>query len=147
VSGFRLVESLSHRQREITPYRFAEYLVTRVRVRYGVYVVAALWVRADSLYFQIPGVECFDLSRDAYSYDGPHPVIAHPPCGPWGRYRAVSAQDAFAGIWAMHLVDRFGGVVEQPASSRLFLGGERVDQGEFGHLAVKATRLYWSNRA
>jgi hypothetical protein len=142
----RLVENLSHRQREITPLPFAIYLVEQVRRRYGTYIVAALWLRSDSNYLAVPGVECYDLPRDAYTYAGPWPVIAHPPCGPHGRYRAVSRQDRQAGYLALELATRYGGVVEQPASSSLFLGGQVVRQHDFGHPSEKMTRLFWAHQ-
>lgn len=140
----RLVENLSHRQRELTPIAFATYLVAETRRRYGSWTVAALWVRRDSPYRQLAGVECYDVIRDAYTYHGPHPVICHPPCGPWGKYRSVSRQDKAAGPFALLLADLYGGVVEQPVASLLFRGGQRLDQGDYGHLAAKATRLYWA---
>lgn len=146
MTALRLVEKLSHRQRELTPPLFAQYLVDQVRARYRTYYVAALWVRADSPYQSIDGVIPWGIAENAYLYLGPHPVICHPPCGPWGRYRAISRQDAAAGLLALLFADLYGGVVEQPASSRLFRGGKRINQSEFGHLAEKATRLYWGRR-
>ena len=140
----RLVENLSHRQRELTPPLFAEWLVAEVRRRYGVWNLAALWVRSDSHYGQLAGVDCWDAGRDAYLYRGPHPVICHPPCGPWGKYSAVSRQDKAAGPLALLFADLFGGVVEQPVGSRLFAGGQVVSQHDWGHLADKRTKLYWS---
>jgi hypothetical protein len=140
----RLVENLSHRQRELTPPAFAEYLVSEVRRRYGCWTVAALWVCRDSPYRQLAGVECWGVLEDAYKYPGPYPVICHPPCGPWGKYRAVSRQDAHAGLVALGFVDTWGGVLEQPASSSLFRGGLVINQSDFGHPAQKATRLYWA---
>lgn len=137
------VEKLSHRQREITPTAFALYLVNQVRSRCQCYLVAALWVRWDSPYKALDGVECYDLIRNAYTYCGPYPVIAHPPCGPHGRYKAVSRQDRHAGYHALFLADLYGGVVEQPASSQLFRGGEVIRQHDFGHPSEKLTRLYW----
>jgi hypothetical protein len=142
----RLVERLSHRQRELTPPAFASWLVDQVRQHYGVYELAALFVRRDSPYWAIDGVECYDIEKDAYSYCGRSPIIAHPPCGPWGRYSAVSRQDRRAGLYCLDLVDWVGGVVEQPASSRLFRGGVWLRQGDFGHPAAKETRLYFGNR-
>jgi hypothetical protein len=88
-------------------------------------------------------VDCFDLPRNAYTYWGPHPVICHPPCGPWGKYKSVSRQDKMAGLWALQLVRKLGGVVEQPIGSELFGLGQLVDQGDYGHLARKATKLLW----
>ncbi len=140
----RLVENLSHRQRELTPIDLATWLVDAVRRTYGRRLVAVLWVRKDSPYKLLDDVECYDIDRDAYTYSGPHPVICHPPCGPHGRYRAVSKQDAYAGHLAMELADRYGGVVEQPASSSLFRGGQVIRQYDYGHLAEKLTRLRWS---
>lgn len=48
--------------------------------------VAALFVRSDSVYKKMEGVECFDMERDARTYDGPWPVVAHPPCRAWGNF-------------------------------------------------------------
>lgn len=140
----RPLENLSHRQRELTPLPFAEWLVERVRVLTGSHSVAALWVRHDSVYFFIPGVECYDITRNARSYTGPYPIIAHPPCGPWGKYAYKSQQSMLDGQLAMRMVERFGGVVEQPVGSSLFQVGEVVNQSDFGHLALKPTKLYWS---
>jgi hypothetical protein len=142
----RLVENLSHRQRELTPVDLAIWLVERCRQTYGSQVVAALWVRRDSPYKDLADVDCYDQDRDAYTYHGPHPVICHPPCGPHGRYRAVSKQDALAGYHALELAATYGGVVEQPASSQLFRGGQIIRQCDYGHPAEKLTRLLWLPR-
>jgi hypothetical protein len=142
----RPVESLGHKQRELTPPAFAQWLVDQVRAMYGSYLVAALWVHRDSHYKRIAGVECYDHDRDAYTYGGPYPVICHPPCGPWGNYHHRSKQDRNAGPHALELAMLYGGVVEQPATSRLFAGGQLVMQGDWGHLATKPTRLWWAPR-
>ncbi len=49
--------------------------------------VAVLFARADSHYKALQGVEVYDMERDARTYDGPWPVVAHPPCRAWGRLR------------------------------------------------------------
>ena len=48
--------------------------------------VAALFVETDGTYFGVPGVQPWDEPRDARTYAGPLPVVAHPPCQRWGRY-------------------------------------------------------------
>lgn len=123
--------------------------------------VAALYVRADSIYKQLIGVECFDIARDARSYRGPWPVVAHPPCRAWGRlsHFAKPREDEKAlGFHAVEMVRQWGGVLEHPASSKLFAAagmprpGDGVDrfggwswpikQQCFGHSAPKYTWLY-----
>lgn len=45
--------------------------------------VAALYIDPRGVYPQLTGVDCWGPDRDARTYDGPHPVVSHPPCGPW----------------------------------------------------------------
>jgi hypothetical protein len=49
-------------------------------------MIAALFVETNGCYFNLPGVDPWDINRDARKYAGPHPVVAHPPCQRWGRY-------------------------------------------------------------
>ena len=40
--------------------------------------VAVLFAREDSHYKTLPQCDVYDMARDARTYDGPHPVVAHP---------------------------------------------------------------------
>src|ERR1700727_1387183 len=98
--------------------------VTRLGKRYmgQLRQLAALFVETDGCYFGLPGVDPWDIGRDAREYDGPHPVVAHPPCGPWGALKQLCRrqQDAACGPVAVAAVRRFGGVLEHPERSGLW---------------------------
>src|SRR5262249_34237977 len=98
-----------------------------------------------------PLTDCWPRRRDARLYAGPWPVICHPPCGPWGNYKArCFRQGKEHGLLALEFVHRWGGVVEQPTGSDLFdlhgCGGTvgKLAQGDHGHAAIKATLLYFA---
>ena len=42
--------------------------------------VTSLYVQAGGAYYGIPDVDPWDETRDARLYQGPWPVVAHPPC-------------------------------------------------------------------
>ena len=42
--------------------------------------VAALFVEKGGCYYGLNGVDPWPAGRDARLYNGPHPVVAHPPC-------------------------------------------------------------------
>lgn len=122
--------------------------------------VAALYIDPRGPYPKMTDVDCWDESRDARLYAGPWPVVAHPPCGPWGRLRHLyrGSEHDCAPI-AVAQVRRFGGVLEHPARSLLWSecrlpapgddpdahGGFSVaiDQCAWGHVARKHSWLYF----
>jgi len=53
-------------------------------------MIAALYVEKNGCYFGLDGVDPWDEERDARKYDGPYPVVAHPPCQLWGRMAYVN---------------------------------------------------------
>lgn len=131
-------------------------------------MIAALCVHRDGVYSRFPDCDLYDEQRDAWTFTGVCPVIAHPPCGLWGKLsHFVKSPDACRekalGIFCAGLVVRNGGVLEQPVNSRLFEAaglprpGEYsakgftldIDQLWFGHLGRKRTWLFVSrvNRA
>jgi hypothetical protein len=132
--------------------------------------IAALFVMRGGAYWNLPGVEPWDESRDARKYAGPWPVIAHPPCARWSRlagmceakYGLKRGDDGGCFAAALHAVRTWGGVLEHPADTRAWdafalpvppsdggwvrgiEGGWacQVEQGSYGHPAPKATWLY-----
>jgi len=121
---------------------------------------AVLFTRPDSPYLAMR-LDCYDESRDARTYTGYGPVIAHPPCGLWGRLSQFSrAPDTEKDLarFAVDTVRAVGGVLEHPAYSSLWptmglpLPGQGRDafdgwtlpilQSWFGHRAPKPTWLY-----
>jgi len=134
--------------------------------------VAALFVETGGCYFGVDGVDPWDKIRDARSYAGPYPVVAHPPCERWGRYwggnpmqrpRLKLGDDNGRFAAAIAAVRKWGGILEHPEGSHAwrhfglnlpprsggwvvadFEGGWTccVEQGWYGHQARKATWLY-----
>jgi len=143
------MELLSRRQRQSTPLRFCRYLIDLIGRHYPGVMPAVLWVRSDSTYYRLlPCSRLWNARRDARTYPGPWPVICHPPCGPWGKYKHNCHHSKLDGIIAMNMVHVWGGIVEHPVGSSLFRehgrGGEilKFDQGDFGHRVPKPTLLY-----
>lgn len=95
----------------------------------GWMMIAALYVETNGCYFNLPGVDPWDITRDARTYAGPHPVVAHPPCQLWGAFAAVNyarwggehnrpGNDGGCFKAALKSVTACGGVLEHPAFSR-----------------------------
>jgi hypothetical protein len=119
-------------------------------------MIAALFVETGGSYYNLDGVDPWDQARDARKYDGPYPVVAHPPCQRWGKMWAGSPY-AIA-----KTVRQWGGVLEHPWGSHAWAhfglnvpsraGGWTVaddygwtccvEQGRYGHYARKPTLLY-----
>ena len=96
----------------------------------GLRAVAALYVETGGCYFDQPNVDPWGERRDARTYMGPHPVVAHPPCQRWGKMwfgqpltvketgeRKRKGDDG--GCFKAALIDarKFGGVIEHPWGS------------------------------
>jgi hypothetical protein len=123
-------------------------------------MIAVLFARPDSVYKTLPELDVYDIERDARTYSGNLPVIAHPPCRAWGRLRHFAKprpDEKDLAIFAVDQVRRCGGVLEHPYASSLWPAarlprpGQRdsyggytlpVYQGHWGHRAPKATWLY-----
>jgi hypothetical protein len=60
-------------------------------------VIAALYVESGGAYFGLDGVGPGGEARDARTYKGPHPVVAHPPCQRWGGKNKTAIRNATPG--------------------------------------------------
>ena len=93
-------------------------------------MIAALYVATQGSYYGLENVDPWDEERDARQYDGPHPVIAHPPCQRWGKMwfgspayvartgiRHKKGDDGGCFKSALDAVRKWGGVLEHPANS------------------------------
>ena len=134
--------------------------------------VAALFVDPNGVYANLPDVEVWDEARDARTYAGPWPVVAHPPCDAWcrlagmreTRYGYKRGEDGGCFEAALTTVLKYGGVLEHPAYSAAWSEFELplplragswvaaldrpgwscwVDQGWYGHPLKKGTWLYY----
>lgn len=130
----------------------------------------ALFVMKDSNYKTL-ALDCYDAARDAKTYTGNAPVIAHPPCQLWGKMANVNyarwggehnkpGNDGGCFRFALDTVNRCGGVLEHPAETYAWpahglqrpprTGWARsgrgwvceVWQSAYGHRARKRTWLY-----
>jgi hypothetical protein len=83
--------------------------------------VAALYVETGGVYFGLPDVDPWDEARDARLYEGPWPVVAHPPCNRFSTLAAFRKQrdgdDGGCFEAALSAVRTFGGVLEHPKNS------------------------------
>jgi len=133
-------------------------------------MIAALYVEAGGVYTDVADVDTWDIARDARTYPGPWPVVAHPPCNRWcqlapvnaARYGTPIGDDDGTFAAALAAVRRWGGVLEHPAYSlawpRFDLPTPRrgawtqsltdpgmvteISQVMYGHRARKRTWLY-----
>lgn len=139
--------------------------------------VAALFVDAGGCYSGLPSVDPWAKDRDARTYTGPHPVVAHPPCQLWVNFAALNfkryggehnrpGNDGGCFAAALRSVRAFGGVLEHPAFSNAWarygiaaprgIGWQKdgamqwvceVWQSAYGHKARKRTWLFYSGYA
>lgn len=54
-------------------------MTIQIELAQGKGTIAALFVERGGSYWSLPDVDPWDEARDARLYDGPHPVVAHPP--------------------------------------------------------------------
>lgn len=136
-------------------------------------MISALYVEPGGAYYGLPSIDPWDVTRDARTYAGPHPVVAHPPCQLWVNFASLNfkryggehnrpGNDGGCFAAALVAVRTWGGVIEHPASSNAFpahglrrpsgFGWDRVSdrewtcevwQSAYGHPARKRTWLWY----
>jgi hypothetical protein len=102
--------------------------------------VSVLFVDPAGIYTRCVA-DTWDATRDARLYDGPRPVVAHPPCQLWvnlahvnykryggGHNRPGNDGGCFAS--ALGSVRRWGGVLEHPAGSNAWAAHGLQEPGE-----------------
>lgn len=139
--------------------------------------MAVLFADPKGIYSQLPDVDLWDGGRDARSYVGPHPVVAHPPCQLWTNFAALNfkrydgehnrpGNDGGCFESALTAVRTWGGVLEHPAFTHAWkahallppsvVGWQKtgrtewvseVWQSAYGHRARKRTWLFYSGQA
>lgn len=116
--------------------------------------VSALYIDPKGPYPKLGGVDCWDAARDARLYDGPNPIVAHPPCTHYGRVRHLGkVDDSDCAPRAIEQVRKFGGVLEHPAFSKIWgreawqvgtwPGAEEPDA--FGGYTVEIEQVLWGH--
>jgi hypothetical protein len=118
--------------------------------------VAALYVDQAGPYADlVADGQWYDQERDARTYAGDLPVVAHPSCGPWGKLAwRCQNQDKSTGLHAVAEVRRCGGILEHPVGSGLFDAcgiptapwtPERTTD-EFGGYTLRFPQWNWGHR-
>lgn len=93
--------------------------------------VAALFVESGGCYYGLCNVDPWDIEKDARKYQGPFPIVAHPPCERWGKLSLVNyaryggdhnrpGNDGGCFESALLSLMKYGGVIEHPRSSMAF---------------------------
>lgn len=114
--------------------------------------VAVLFARRDSVYKRLVA-EVYDADRNALTYNGNLPVIAHPPCRAWGQLRMLANPapgEKELAIWSVEQVRKLGGVLEHPRKSTLWPhcnlpAPGRID--EFGGWTLVISQRWWGHKA
>ena len=113
-------------------------------------IVSVLFAARNSVYKQMEGVEVFDIVRNAKTFLGNTPIVAHPPCRAWSAFLSHQAKPEVGekelGLWACEQLRKCGGVLEHPAHSRLFGAGNLPipGNGERGGIwSLEVLQRWW----
>lgn len=111
-------------------------------------MIAVLCAARKTHYRDLPDVDVYDADRDARTFQGGMPIIAHPPCRSWSAFMGHWAKPAEGerelGLWCCEQLRACGGILEQPAHSRLFQAAELPLPGRrIGSLWTLQVDQYW----
>ena len=115
--------------------------------------VAVLFARHDSIYKTMPECDVYDSERDARTYDGPWPVVAHPPCRAWGAFAMFAKprpDERNLARLAVALAREFAGVLEHPERSSLWRAQQLPDceqRDQYGGWTLVADQQWWGHKA
>lgn len=138
--------------------------------------VAILCAAKKSVYHSMSDLDVYDEVRDSRTFPGGMPVVAHPPCRRWTRFGMAMMkarltrygivtpesevnEERELGLFCARSVVENGGILEQPAGSKLFEAADiplpdssqsdksfsiHVWQSWWGYPVKKGTWLYFS---
>lgn len=115
--------------------------------------VAVLFARGDSIYKALPGCDVWDIERDARTWPGGAPVVAHPPCRAWGQLRALAnprPDEKALALYSVDQVRKHGGVLEHPKTSTLWPVAGLPQPGTrdaWGGWTLPISQIWWGHRA
>jgi len=117
--------------------------------------IAVLCANVNSVYKSFPDLEVYDKNRNAYTFPGGSPIIAHPPCQQWSRLKHFAKGDQAEkdlAFFCLEMVNKYGGILEHPIGSHFFKAAGitktySINQSWFGFPAKKTTLLYFSQCA
>lgn len=118
-------------------------------------MITILCIQENSNYKKIPGLDLWDIKRNAYNYNGNNIVIAHPPCQQWSKLKSFAKENQLEkdlAIFCLEKVNQNGGILEHPNGSSFFKYAgiprsklTKVYQSWWGFPAKKETLLYCKN--
>jgi len=108
--------------------------------------IAILCAANRSVYHSMENVEVYDMARDARTFGGDMPIVAHPPCRAWSvrvKHQAKPAPgEKELGLWCCEQLKACGGVLEQPAFSELFAAGGLPRPGDTGRGGLWSMQIW-----
>lgn len=114
-------------------------------------MITVLCVEENSVYQILQGFDPYPASRNAYTFTGNNPIIAHPPCAQWSKLKGMAYTNAeekdLAFFW-LEKVQKNTGIFEHPVGSSFFREAGikptiSIDQSWWGFPARKPTALYF----